>query len=151
MSQSIPISQLEASPAASFNSYGDKYSGRITAMKEQQQTDPVTGKVKQFPSGDPMTLWIITIQPDTGEAISLWAKAGRYVAAKGSGKSMLAAIVDAVKASGATALDVGGMLAVAYTGETEAKPGLNPAKLFTAQYQPPAPQAASLPVDLFST
>lgn len=149
---SIPLSQIETSPAAKFDSFGDKYVGTIISMKEQQQTDPNTGQVKTFPSGDPMTLWVIQLEPDDGsEAVALWAKAGRFTPIKGEGKAMLPAIIDAVKAAGATSIDVGARLAVAFTGESEAKRGQNPAKLFTAQYGPPAPQPASIPVDLFNS
>jgi hypothetical protein len=151
MSQSIPISDLESSPAAKFNEFGDTYVGVVTWIKEQQQTDPKTGQVKQFPSGDPMTLWVIGIDPDDGgEQVTLWAKAGRFTAVKGSGKAMLPAIVDAIKAAGAKSFDVGARLAVRYSGESEAVRGMNPAKLFEAQYQPPKPEATSVPVDLFS-
>jgi len=147
--QSIPIDQLQSSPAASFKQFGDQYVGVITAMKETHQTD-TQGKVKLFPSGDPMPVWIITIETADGETVSLWAKAGKAVAVKGSGKPMMGAIVDAVKAAGAKAIDVGAKLGVVFTGESDFTPPLNPTKLFTAQYAPPAPQTASIPVDLFS-
>ena len=63
---------------------------------------------------------------------------------------MMSAIGTAARQAGAESVDVGGLLAVAFTGETKAEPGMNPAKLYTAQYRPPAPQAASVPTDLFS-
>lgn len=152
MTDSIPLSELEASAAASFAQLGDKYVGRIVSMKQQQQTDPNTGQPKNFPSGDPMMLWLIQLQPDTGDAVTLWAKAGRFTPVTGSGESMLGAIGTAVRAAGASSLEVGGRLAVAFTGESEAKAGRNPAKLFTAQYQPPTAQPESVPVDdLFSS
>jgi hypothetical protein len=149
---SIPLSDMEGSGAAArFDDFGDKYAGRITAMKQTQQTDPKTGQPKFFPSGDPMMLWIITIQPEGGgDALSLWAKAGKFTAAKGSGQAMLTAIGAAVRESGASSVEVGGKLAVAFTGESEPKPGMNPAKLFSAQYEPPTAEPASVPVDLFS-
>lgn len=152
MSDSIPLTELEGSGAASFQAFGDKYVGRITAIKQQQQTDPKNGQPKFFPSGDPMMLWIITIQPSDGDPVALWAKAGRFEAAKGTGQSMLAAIGTAVRDAGAQSLEVGAQLAVAFTGESEPKPGMNPAKLFTAQYQAPKPEAQAVPVDdLFSS
>jgi hypothetical protein len=145
---SIPLSQLESSTAAKFEQFGDKHAGRITAIDQRQQTDPKTGQVKTFNDGSPQMQWVITLE-ENGQAVALFAKGGRFTPAKGSGESMLNAIGTAVRTVGASSLDVGGMLAVALTGESEAKPGLNPAKLYTAQYQPPAP--ASVPVDLFSS
>jgi len=149
--QSIPLSDLESGAAASFQSIGDKHEGTIIAIKQTNQTDPKTGQPKLFPSGDPMPIWIITVQPPQGDPVSLWAKGGRFVAKTGTGESMLSAIGTAVRAAGASSVDVGGKLAVAFTGETEAKPGMNAAKLYQAAYQPPAPQNASVPVDLFSS
>jgi hypothetical protein len=147
-SQSIPLGQLESSPAASFEKIGDKHIGKIVSMDHRQQTDPKDGTRKFFTSGDPMMLWVITIETPEGVTNALWAKGGRFEAAEGSGDSMLNAITTAVKAAGAGSLDVGAQLAVQFTGTSKPKPGMNPAKLFTAQYQPPAP--ASVPVDLFS-
>jgi len=145
---SIPLSKLESSTAAKFERFGDKHSGYITAIDERQQTDPKTGQVQTFTDGSPKMQWVITIET-AGQAVALWAKGGKFTAAKGTGESMLNAIGAAVRAAGASSLDVGGQLAVAFTGESEAKPGLSPAKLYSAQYQPPAP--ASVPVDLFSS
>jgi hypothetical protein len=145
---SIPLSQLESSTAAKFEQFGDKHAGRIVAIDQRQQTDPKTGQVKTFNDGSPQMQWVITLE-EAGQAVALFAKGGRFTPAKGTGESMLSAIGTAVRTAGAASLDVGGQLAVAFTGESEAKPGLNPAKLYAAQYQPPAP--ASVPVDLFSS
>jgi hypothetical protein len=149
MTNSIPLSDLESSAAAKFTDIGDKHAGRIVAIDHRQQTDPKTGQVKTFASGDPMMQWLISIEKADGDTVALYAKGGKFTAAKGTGDSMANAISAAVRTAGANSLDVGGQLAVAYTGEGEAKPGLNAPKLFTAQYQPPAP--ASVPVDLFTT
>lgn len=147
MTTSIPLSQLESSPAAKFTNIGDSHSGRITAMTERQQTD-INGVPLEFKDGSPRMQWVITLEKPDGEVVALYAKAGKFKAAQGSGESMLVAIGSAVRAAGADAVDVGGELAVAYTGQSEAKPGQSPAKLFTAQYRPPT---ASVPVgNLFS-
>lgn len=151
MTESIPLTDLQQSQFAKFENIGDRYSGRIVGIDKRPQTDLTTGQPKYFKSGDPMMLWVITIKPEQGEAVALYAKGGRYAAAKGSGESMLSAIGAAVRSSGATSVDVGGMLAVEYTGDGEPKPGMNAPKLYAAQYQPPAPEAASVSVDdLFS-
>jgi hypothetical protein len=95
--------------------------------------------------------WVITIQPDNGDTVTLYAKGGRFKPATGAGESMLSAIGTAVRAAGAGSLDVGGKLAVAYTGDSAAQPGRFPAKLYTAQYQPPpSGEVTSIPSDLFS-
>jgi hypothetical protein len=150
MTDSIPLSELGTSAAyAKFEKLGDKHAGRVTAVDQRPQTDPQTGAVKTFSDGRPMMLWVITIEDGNGDLEALWAKGGKFRAEQGTGESMLAAIYSAVVEAGADALAVGGQLAVAHTGLAERKPGMNPAKLFTAQYVPPAP--ASVPVDLFST
>jgi hypothetical protein len=150
MSMSIPLSQLESAASLPFEQIGDTHAGTITAMNERPQTDPNTGQVKTFTDGTPRMVWVIAIEKQGGDTGSLWARGGRFVAKTGSGESMLNAIGTAVRAAGAASVDVGGQLAVRLTGFTEAKPGQNPAKLYTAQYTPPAPQNASVPVDLFS-
>lgn len=150
-SQSIPLSDLESSPAAKFERIGDKYVGKIVSMKERQQTD-INGRPLFFDSGDPRMQWVITLDTGNGDFVALWSKGGSFKAAQGQGDSMLNAIGAAVRAAGCSSVDVGAQLAVAHTGLGEAKPGLSPPKLFTAQYQPPAPVAAQVPVDdLFST
>lgn len=65
---------------------------------------------------------------------------------------MLSAIAAAVRAAGAKSVEVGAKLAVAHTGISTKRQGMpQPAKLYTAQYQPPAAEPASVPVDLFTT
>lgn len=149
---SIPLADLESSKAASFENIGDKYVGVITSIKHQQQTDPATGQVKTFQSGDPMWLYVITIEPTDGsDAVALWAKGGKFTAVQGSGDSMLSAIGKAVREAGASEVTVGGTLAVALTGMGEQKIGQSAPKCYTAQYRPPAPAAQTVPVDdLFS-
>lgn len=143
---SIPLADLEAGNSAKFESFGDAYAGRITAMEERQQTD-TAGNLLTFNDGSPRMLWVITIQPESGDAVQLWAKGGRYKAAKGTGESMLAAIGLAVREAGADGVDVGGELAVSYTGDGEKTPKGGTPKLYTAQYR--APKASIPAADLF--
>lgn len=152
MSNSIPLHDLEASQSAKFDAIGDKYIGIITGIDHRQQTDPKTGIPKTFPSGDPMMLYVITLQPEGGDPIALWAKGGRFQAVQGTGESMLSAIGTAVREAGATSVEVGAKLAVAFTGEGETKPGFNAPKLYTAKYEPPQAQPQAVAVDdLFSS
>jgi len=68
----------------------------------------------------------------------IYAKGGNYEAASGKGTSMKDAIRDAVKASGASSLDEGGHLVVAYTGiGKKTNRGFSAPKLFRAQYKAP--------------
>lgn len=147
MSQSIPLSAMESSPAAKFEAVGDKYVGKITGIDERAQTDFATGKPLFFESGAPKMQWVITILTAEGDTVAFYAKGGNFKVASGSGDSMVNAIGTAVRNAGANTLDVGAQLAIAHTGLGEAKPGLNAPKLFTAQYAPPAPGAKAVEVD----
>lgn len=150
MSQnSIPLSELESSPAAKFEKLGDHFAGEITAMNQRQQTDINTGAALTFNDGTPRMMWVISLRQADGDTVALYARGGKFKAANGEGESMLNAIAAAVRASKATSIEVGGQLAVAWTGESESQAGRNPARLYRAQYKAPAPVADSIPVDLF--
>jgi hypothetical protein len=142
---SIPLSEFEQSPALPFTELGQSHIGKITDIDKRAQTDPKTGKVKQFESGDNMMQYVITIRKNDGTTGCFYAKGGRFEIATGKGESMLNAIANAIKAAGASSLDVGGTLGVAFTGEGPKQPGMNPAKLYTAQYS--APPAVSVAAD----
>lgn len=142
MTNSIPLSDLESSPSAKFTNIGDSHAGRITAIAERQQTN-IAGEALTFKDGTPRMQWVISIEKAGGEVVALYAKGGRYQPVEGTGESMLSAIGTAVRAAGAEAVDVGGELAVAFTGMGEAKPGQSAPKLFTAQYR--AAPTASIP------
>lgn len=146
--QSIPLSQLQPSPGAKWAQIGDKHAGRLISAEQRQQTDLKDGSPKFFASGDPMMQWLITLEEADGTTVVLYAKGGNYTAATGTGWAMQVALVKALEAAGATELTMGGQLAVAWTGESEPRPGMNAAHLYTAQYVPPKP--AAIPVDLFS-
>lgn len=146
MTDSIPLSKLESNPAAKFHEVGASVKGRIVSLKEEPQTDINTGQPRFWPNGEPMMQWLIGLQMADGETVTLYAKGGKYKPAEGSGDSMLTAIGLAVRAAGATGVDVGGELAIAYTGISEKKAGKNAAKLYTAQYKAPS---TSIPADLF--
>lgn len=94
--------------------------------------------------------WVVTLGQDNGETVQIYAKGGTYEADQGSGESMLRALGTACKAAQAdNGIEVGGRLAVAYTGKQSLSGGRT-AKLYTAQYE--APAAPSIPTsDLFAT
>lgn len=152
MTTSIPLADLETGGnSASWKGkpFGFTYSGRVTNIEKRQQLDLTDGSPKFFPSGDPMPVWLISIEQENGETVVLWASKGAYKPAEGTGESMMGAIGTAVRAIGAEGLSVGDDLAVSYTGEGEAKRGQNPPRLFTAQVRPAPP--VSIPADLFSS
>ncbi len=67
---------------------------------------------------------------------TIYAKGGKYDIASGSGTSMRDAIVDAVKAAGGKAINVGDELAVCYSGIGKVKArGQSAPKLYEASYK----------------
>jgi hypothetical protein len=152
MTNSIPLGQLETGPSAQWVKIGDTYRGRITSMEERQQTDPKDQSPKFFKSGAPMMVLVITIEQDNGDTVALYASGGAYRVAEGEGQAMKPAIGAALRAAGASALDAGAELAVSFTGWGEpTAPGLNPPRLFSAQYRPATAAPTSVPVDLFTS
>ena len=147
MSTSIPLSSLESSPSAKFAAVGDAHAGRITAIEQRQQTD-TDGRALTFADGTPRMQWVISVEKPDGEVVALYAKGGKYKATSGTGESMLSAIGAAVRAAGASGVDVGAELAVAFSGTSDLGGGKQ-AKLYTAQYRAPGP--VSVPVDLFTS
>ncbi len=128
------------SKAAKFPTPGTVVKGIITDTRVAEQTDIGTGAVKRFDNGDPMMQMLITLQTtdkDDAEDDGL-----RTLYAKGGKGGMLDAIRNAARAT--KGLQVGGTLAVKYTGDGEAKQrGFNPPKLYQAQYTAPAIEVPS--------
>ncbi|GII63564.1 hypothetical protein Skr01_36490 [Sphaerisporangium krabiense] len=128
--------------AAKFDVVGTTVSGQITqSPRVEQQKDLNTGEPKFWNDGKPMQQLLVTVQTtlrdpevddDNGERTF-------YIKAK-----MLAAVREAVRRAGAKGLEVGGTLAITYTGDGEAtKRGFNPPKLYSATYTPPSAAAAN--------
>lgn len=134
-------------PSAKFPHVGATVKGTVTAFESGQQRDFETGDPMYWPNGDPKMQIIVTLQTgetdpdvenDTGErrifAVT-WAKPG----------TLFDAIRNAVRASGASRLEIGGTMAVQFVDEEPAsRKGLNPRKIYRAQYQPPAGKANDL-------
>lgn len=124
-----------------FAAHGDKVQGTIVNVETRQQTT-LEGELKSWDNGDPMWEVVVTLQTteddgDDDDGI-------RKVALSGSKKyaSKAKAAADALKAAGATALEVDATFGLAYTGDGEpAKRGYSPPKLFAATYKAPAPAA----------
>jgi hypothetical protein len=104
-------------PAVSLKAVGDSVAGRIAEFDNYQVThfadDPKNGvkkgDLKFFPSGDPIMgvkVVLETSPGDAGSRVTLWAEK----------PNMLRAIAAAVRAQGATDLELGADLAVTFSG-----------------------------------
>jgi hypothetical protein len=124
--------------SAKFEKPGATVKGAIARKPElQQQRDFDSGKPLTWDDGAPrqqIKVVLVTAEKDdsddSGER-ALYLKGG-----------LLKAVQAAVKKAGAKGLEVGGKLAVKYTGDGEKKGKLNPAKLYAAAYEAPDPLAA---------
>jgi len=147
MTNSIPLSALGSGTSAKFKQVGDKVAGKILSIEQRQQTS-IDGHPQTFADGSPRMQWVVTLQREDGETVGLYARGGNYKATTGEGESMEAALASAGTAAKVEAIEVGGQLAVVHTGTADLGAG-KVAKLYRAQYQPPAP--VSVPLDLFSS
>lgn len=126
---------LQSNAAAfKFETIGDTCRGRVVRAEQKQQTDP-DGKPKTFPSGDPMTQLVVTLELDDGSETAVYFKGGKYEVAEGKGTSALDALRSAV---GDQSFAVGGTLAVQYSGNgKKTNPAYSAPKLYTVQYKAP--------------
>lgn len=132
--------------AFEFGAIGDTVTGVITDMKKRQQTDFQTGAPAFWNDGNPKMMLVVTLQTEfqddeNDEGLrNVFLRGGNYTALKGKGTASLVAVKDAVKKSGKP-IEIGGRLTLQYSGEGPAPAkGMNPAKLYTAAYQPPSYQ-----------
>lgn len=114
---------------------GDSITMQIIGTPEIKQ-DMDNGKPKTFPSGDLM--YVITVPVQTAlrndaddDGVRTWWCGGRTIAVTR----------EAVKATGATGLEIGGVVHLAYVGKGEKKGSYSAPKIYTVQYQRPAPGA----------
>lgn len=127
--------------SAKFEAPGDTVEGTIAEAPEvRQQTDMKDGSPQYWPSGDPKMQLVVTLQttlrdePDDNGQRRIYIK----------GKSLTDGTREAVKATGAKGLEVGGTLTVTYTGDGEAtQRGFNPPKLYSVTYKRPDTTAAT--------
>ena len=134
----------QGSKSYSFERMGDRISGTIVSMEKRNATDPQTGAVQTFQSGQAKELIVMTLQTDMHEdesddgVRSIWMKGGNFTATEGRGTSGMRALLDALTAAGKRGYEMGGKLTVVHTGLSAPKQrGFNPAKLFMAKYEPP--------------
>jgi hypothetical protein len=120
-------------PSAKFPEVGTVVKGTVVKAETSQQTDFTTGEPKTYSDGNPMLQVVVTLQTDERDPEVDNDDGLRKVYVKGQ---MRKAVGDAVRASGSK-LEPGGILAVQFVSEEEPeKRGLNPKKVYRAQYQP---------------
>lgn len=125
-------------PGAKFEKVGDSVAGTIVSAEARQCMKFGTTDPDFWPQGDPKMQVVVTLQTDERDATIEDDDGQRRLHAKKPG-AMLTAIVAALAGQ---RLEVGGRLAVQFTGETPSAKG-NPQKLYAAAYQPPAANAAA--------
>lgn len=117
-------------PAIKFDAIGDTITGIVEDISEQNDTD-IHGTPKTWPSGEPMKMWIFTLDVD-GEKRSLFVRG-----------NMVKAIKTAAIEAGAPTM-VGRELTVQHHALGDKKPGMAQAKLFRAKVEvAPARQPAA--------
>lgn len=127
-------------PSASFPVIGTVWRGTILKSEVRQQSEP-DGTLKTWPDGNPMMQIVITIQTEERDAAIDDDDGKRRLFVKGQ---MQEAVRDAVIASGAKGLELGGTIAVAYIADGVPKQrGFSAPKQYRAEYAPPSPTAAT--------
>lgn len=128
------------SRSAKFDAPGVTVGGVIEDISAKQQTDFTTGEPLTWPNGDPKMQVLVRVQTDAQESDDDDGVRTIFV----KGKSLTNAVRDAVRGAGAKGLEVGGTLTVTYTGDgVSEKRGINPPKLYAAQYTKPNQAAAA--------
>src|SRR5215510_4915631 len=129
-----------------FDSIGDRVSGVIVDLKKRQQTDLESGEPQFWANGDPKMMLVVTLQTqlsdsDDDEGLrNVYLRGGNFTPVKGKGTSSLIAVKEAVRKSGATdGIQIGGYLALEYSGEAKASNrAYNAPKLYTSEYEVPS-------------
>lgn len=131
-------------PAAKFPSIGSTIIGMIVKPpKVREVTDPATGEVKRWPSGDAQMQVVIELQTELRDPTLSNDDGIRTLWCKGL---MQNAVRDAVRRSGAPGLEVEGILQVTYSANGEQKnKAFNPPKIYTATYTPPQARPVAIP------
>lgn len=125
-------------PAAKFPTVGTTVKGKVINAEVTQQTDYATGEVKTWDDGSPRLQIVITVQTDERDPDIPNDEGERRIFVKGQ---MLQALRSALRAVGARDITPGDTIAVQYTGDGEAKRGMNPPKLYAVQVKKGSPVA----------
>lgn len=118
-----------------FDSIGDTVKGTVTQVEQTQQTDFKTKKPLFWDDGTPRMQFVVHLDTDLSDGPDDDGK--RRIFAKGQ---MERAIKDAIRESRAGKDQIiGGTLAVKYVEDGEPpERGLNPPKIYRAQFKPSA-------------
>jgi hypothetical protein len=140
-----------AAPSISWKNVpnGTTITGKIVSSAVVNQTDPKDGKVKYWDDGNPMKQLVITLHNpewigEVNEKGDVNKTGEKRLFASGAKKpkrpeerSMVAAIIEALKKADAT-LEPGGELTVQFIGEGDkTNPAFNPPKFYRAKYVKP--------------
>ena len=112
-----------------FNEPGDTAIGEVVHIEELERESQFTGNTEK--------VLRIALETDSGDTIILWPVMNTDVNGNGYATRMAKAISAAGRAAGARTLEVGGTLAVKYERDQPSDKG-NPAKVYVAEYHPPA-------------
>lgn len=121
--------------SAKLKDKGDSVTGIVTKpYTERQATEYLTDKPKVNDSGQPVMMAVIELQTDQRDPSVDGDDGIRIVYAEKYGQRI--AIGDAIRAAGASDLEVGGRLTVTCTGEAPSSKG-SPLKTWSASYARP--------------
>lgn len=124
-------------PGLKFEVVGTAHTGTVAGEPTSgQQTDFRTKVPETWPDGSPKMQVLVQLKTTLRDQTKPEDDGTRTLYIKG--KELTEAIRNAVRASGANGIHTGGVLTVQYVADGPAQPGLNPPKLYVAQYQPPA-------------
>ncbi|QZY52902.1 hypothetical protein [Leucobacter tenebrionis] len=132
--------------AAKFLQVGTTVTGKIAQMPfEKQATKFGSQDLDFWPNGDPKMDIVVPLEDTNVPHEDANDDGARTIYV--SSKNMRTAIAQAIQAAGQQDVAIGGLLTVTYVGnDPNSKNPANPAKLYQAQYTPPASGlAASAP------
>lgn len=123
-------------PSAKFPIKGSTTRGTVVALPvTRQQTDMVTKEPKFFKNGDPMKQVVIRLQTDERDPAIEGDDGQRVLYIKGANIKRLR---EAIRATGAKGIEVGGTLAQTYTADELPQGGLpQGAKIYQFHYARP--------------
>lgn len=116
-----------------FENVGDIAKGVIAHVDTSERENRFNGNME--------LVLRVALEQDDGETIIIWPVLNTNVDGDGYASRMAKAIAAAARAAGATKIEAGGTLAVKFDREQATEKG-NPAKVYVAEYHPPATPAA---------
>lgn len=126
VSEFLRSSSGDLHPGFKFANIGDTIKGQIVEAPKVVETP-------NLKDGTPEKKLVLAVQTEEGETWSVWVRRG----------FMARAVNDAIAEAGAAGVAEGGTIAIRYSEDRDTgKP--QPAKVFVAKYQPPAPSAVSV-------